>query len=131
MIALDTNVLVRHLTQDDPVQSPVASREIEQAADRGEEILIADVVLCELVWVLEDCYKLKRDQIAGILERILQTSAFCFQTKEILWAALGDYRAGKADFSDYLIGRTARSAGTQPTLTFDRALRDNPLFRVL
>lgn len=131
MIALDTNVLVRHLTQDDPVQSPVASREIEQAANRGEEIFISDVVLCELVWVLEDCYDLKRAQIADILERILQTSSFCFQAKETLWSALGDYRAGRADFSDYTIGRTARNAGAHPTLTLDRALRDNPLFRVL
>lgn len=131
MIALDTNVLVRHLTQDDAAQSAVASREIEQAARDGNQMLIMDVVLCELVWVLEDCYELGRTEITDVLDRILRTTSFCFQEKQTLWEALGDYRSGKGDFSDYLIGRTARRAGAHPTLTFDRGLRNSAEFRVL
>lgn len=54
MKGLDTNVLVRYLTQDDPVQSRKANALIAEAVDRGEQCPINVIVLCELVWVLRD-----------------------------------------------------------------------------
>ena len=131
MIGLDTNILVRYLTQDDPVQARMATRTIEQAADRGESFHITEFVLCELVWVLEDAYGYSRDTIAEVLERILRTAPFRFRNKDALWRALHEYRVGKADFSDYLIGQLAREAGCEQTLTFDRSLRKHPSFQVL
>lgn len=60
MIALDTNVLVRYLVEDDPKQSAAAARAIERATARGEEIFIGQIVLCELVWVLSHAYDFTR-----------------------------------------------------------------------
>jgi len=131
MIGLDTNVLVRYLTQDDPAQAARATRAIEDAADRGEPLFISGVVLCELVWVLESVYGYKRKEVADVVERILRTTQFDFDHKDQLWQAWQDYRAGKGDFADYLIGRLGQVAGCEETLTFDGALEGSPLFRVL
>lgn len=53
MIGIDTNVLVRHLVQDDPAQSRAASQVITERCTRDEPGFINRIVLCELVWVLE------------------------------------------------------------------------------
>jgi predicted nucleic-acid-binding protein len=128
LIGLDTNVLVRYLTQDDPSQAAKASRIIDAAA--AGELFVSSVVVCELVWVLEDSYDHKRDQIAQILERLLLTGQFAFEDKALLWQVLADYRDGRGDLADYVIGRLARRAGSSETVTFDRALKGS-LFRVL
>ncbi len=131
MIGLDTNVLVRYLTQDDAAQARKAARAIERAAAAGETLFIADVVLCELVWVLETCYGYGRREIASVLEKILRTRQFGFEDKDLLWQATADYRAGKGDLADHLIGRVGKKAGCRATLTFDKALKTNPLFEIL
>lgn len=131
MIGLDTNVLVRYLTRDDPKQALRAADEIHKAVAQKTGILITSVVLCELVWVLEDAYEYERRQIASALEHILRTADFAFEDKDVLWQSLWDYQRGKGDFSDYVIGRIGQKAGCSETLTFDRDLKADRLFRVL
>jgi predicted nucleic-acid-binding protein len=128
---LDTNVLVRYLAQDDLRQAAVASREIEGAARRGEKLLLQPIVFCELVWVLGSAYGLRKPELLAVLERILRTAQFEVAEKDIVWRSLADYRAGKGDFADYYLARSNESAGAAVTLTFDRALKGNPRFRVL
>jgi len=129
LIGLDTNVLVRYLTQDDAAQAARSAKVIDQAAAAG--LFISSIVVCELVWVLEDAYRQNRAQIAQVLERILQTAQFTFENKDLLWQSLDEYRNGKADLSDYLLGRIAQSAGCSHTVTFDGALKGSSLFRLL
>ena len=131
MIGLDTNILVRYLTQDDPGQSRKATREIEKARASGQTFFIADIVLCELVWVMETAYGYERREIIPVLENILRTRQFHFANKDLLWISLADYRSKKGDFADHLIGRAGHKAGCRETLTFDAGLTDNPVFRVL
>lgn len=131
MIGLDTNLLVRYITQDDPGQSKKAAQEIEKASAAGEMFFIADIVVCELVWVLETAYKYDPREIAPVLENILRTKQFHFENKSLLWKSLADYRARKGDFADHLIGQAGHKAGCGETLTFDAGLKNNALFRVL
>lgn len=131
MIGLDTNIMVRYLTQDDPDQSRKAAHEIEKGLSAGEMFFIADIVMCELVWVLETAYGYDRREIVPVLENILRTRQFLFENKDLLWQSLADYRTKKGDFADHLIGRAGHRAGCRETLTFDAGLRDNPAFRVL
>lgn len=84
MIGVDTNILVRYLTQDDPEQARKASREIDQGAEAGETFFITDVVMCELVWVLETAYDYDRLQIADTLDKVLATKQFQFGDKDLL-----------------------------------------------
>ena len=130
MKGLDTNVLVRYLTQDDHRQAAVAGREIERAAQKGEKLLIQPLVLCELVWVLESAYEVRKTDILAVLEQILRTAQFEVAEKDIVWRSLADYRVGKGDFADYYLARSNESAGAAVTLTFDRVLKGSPRFRV-
>jgi predicted nucleic-acid-binding protein len=131
MIGLDTNILVRYLTQDDPGQSREAADEIEKGLASGHMFFVADIVLCELVWVLEAAYGYDRREIVPVLESILRTRQFQFENKDLLWKSLADYRTKKGDFADHVIGQAGHKAGCRETLTFDTGLKNNPQFRVL
>jgi predicted nucleic-acid-binding protein len=61
----------------------------------------------------------------------MSTAVFSFDDRELLRHALGDYRDGSGDFSDYLIGRRNARAGCEHTVTFDRSLREGSKFHVL
>ena len=131
MIGLDTNVLLRYLLQDDEVQGEKASRAIRQAAARHESLFISVVVLCEAVWVLESAYKHRKAEIVGVLDELLETSGFEIEDRDLVRAALGDYRANKADFADCWIGRTNEAHRCRHTLAFERSLKTLETFRVL
>ncbi len=131
MIGLDTNILVRYLTQDEPDQSMKATNEIEKGQATGHMFFIAAIVMCELVWVLETSYGYDRQEIVQVLEKILRTKQFQFENKDLLWQSLADYRRKKGDFADHLLGRVGHKYGCRDTLTFDVGLKNNPVFRVL
>ena len=123
MIGLDTNVLVRYITQDDPAQAAKAAALLESltAAEPG---FISLVVTAELAWVLERTYRLGRGPLAAVVERLLQTETLRVQNDTEVFAAMLELRHGHADFADALIAALARSAGCRHTATFDRrALR--------
>jgi predicted nucleic-acid-binding protein len=127
MTGLDTNILVRYLTQDDPNQAETANREIQD----GQSFFITSIVMCELVWVLETAYKYSRQEIISALDQILLTYQFNFENKSLQQSALDHYRSEKGDFSDHLIAQIGKQAGCTETLTFDKALKDNSSFRIL
>jgi predicted nucleic-acid-binding protein len=131
MIGLDTNVLVRYLTHDDPAQYAKAAALIDAATNRGEQFIVNTAVLCELVWVLGTAYGYSREEIAGALEQIFATAQIEVERLDEARQALGDFRATRADFSDALIGRVNRSLGTEYTVTFDRDLKAVETFRLL
>ena len=116
---------------DDKKQAEKASKYIERAAASGEQCFINAVVFCELVWVLESAYGYRKNEIADACEKILATKQFEFESKDLLRSALSDYRSGKADFADYLIGKVNKSEGCNHTISFDRSLGNQDDFVVL
>lgn len=132
MIAVDTNVLLRYLFHaDDPAQGALAVSLVDGAARRGDEVFISPVVLCELVWTLKSAFGLHRSDLIGLLEALLAHSAsvaeeeagaprIVFHDEGAVRSAVDDFARGKAEFSDYVIGRLAESAGASATYTFDR-----------
>ncbi len=131
MKGLDTNVLVRYLVKDDKQQAEKASAYIHEAAASGENCFIGNIVLCELVWVLESAYDFGKQDISDVLEKILITKQFEIEQKDIVRQAIKDYSNGKGDLADYLIGRINHGHGCGRTATFDRSLRDMPIFELL
>ena len=131
MKGLDTNVLVRYLTEDDPRQAAAAVKEIQGIGKKDEKLIVQPLVLCELAWVLDSAYGVGKKELLDVFERILRTAQFEIPGKDLVWRSLADYRAGKGDFSDHLLGRLNEDAGASVTITFDRALRRNPRFHVL
>jgi predicted nucleic-acid-binding protein len=128
---LDTNVLVRYLTQDDPAQAKLANDLIDRTATRRDQLAISAIVLSELVWVLRSAYRLGKADVVGALERLLDVAQFAIEDKDAARLALEDYRKGRGDFSDYLIGRRNRKLGCEATVTFDATLRESELFDLL
>jgi len=128
---LDTNVLVRYMTEDDPRQAAAAAKEIEGAGKKGEKLVVRPLVLCELAWVLESAYGIGKKELLEVFERILRTAQFEIPGKDLVWKSLADYRTGRGDFSDYLLGRWNEDEGASVTITFDKALRGTPRFHVL
>lgn len=131
MTGLDTNVLVRYLTEDDAVQSRKASVAIASATSRGERCYVSALVLCELAWVLRGAYDVSKADLLVTLDRLLATAQIQIGDKDVVRAAVEAYRAGRADFADYVIGRSNMEAGCARTVTFDRRLRDENTFQVL
>ncbi len=124
MIALDTNVLVRHLYQrDDPAQSRAASRVVAGAIAAGETVFISAVVLAETALVLRRVYRLSKEGLAHALETLWNDPAFTLEHRGLVRAAVDLFKRGRADFNDYLIGQIANQAGGATTYTFDRGLR--------
>jgi predicted nucleic-acid-binding protein len=132
MRGLDTNVLVRFLTADDPEQSEAARKLIEDSERRGERLHVAVVVLCELARVLRGKgYGYDRPSIAAAIKRLLETGVFTIHQSDLVRLAVSDYETGTADFADYVIGRQNRAAGASGTVTFDGRLADSPDFEIL
>ena len=128
MIGLDSNVLVRYLTQDDPVQSKKADQLVDKALQSGERLYLNHVVLCEVNWVLARAYGYGEAELADTLEKILSAAQFEFEDKNCLWQALAAFRASGADFADCVIGVKNTSAGCTATLTFDKRAGTLPQF---
>jgi predicted nucleic-acid-binding protein len=122
VIALDTNVLVRFLVEDDRAQSAAAAALIEEALSDGEGLFVSDIVVCETVWVLTAAYRVKRPAVIAILRDLLRAKQLVFSAPDSLSRSLDAFAAGRGDFADYLIREHARAAGCEQVATFDRAL---------
>jgi len=121
MTGLDTNVLVRYLTQDDPVQSAQANQLIEQTFSEGKSLFINHIVLCELIWVLTRAYDYPKSDVVDVIEKILLVHQFEIEDKSSVLEALNDFKTSRADFADCLIGVKNANAGCEKTWSFDKA----------
>ncbi len=121
MIGLDTNVVVRFLTQDDSVQSPIASRLMARLT-RERPGFISAIVLAEIAWVLSRAYKASREDIARAVEGLLRSAELIVENAPAAYRALGLYTASaSAEFADALIAETAMLAGASEVATFDKS----------
>ena len=120
MIALDTNVLVRYIVQDDPNQAARASRFIDKSISTDNKAFIAVIVLCELVWVLESRYRFSRSQVAAVIEKLLAAGEFMVEARKSVIIAHHHYQVSGADFVDCLLGLLAQDVGCKTVVTFDK-----------
>lgn len=118
MLALDTNVLVRYLAQDEPKQSALATRLIEQRLGPADRGFVSLVVLLETVWVMESRYGADAALVAEIVADILDSAALEVQDAGAVRAALLRYQRGGVDLHDCLIVSLAEQRKAR-VLTFD------------
>lgn len=121
MIGIDTNVLVRYLAQDDPVQGRLARRFIEEDLTPERRGHISLVALAETVWVLRSRYASTRGEIALTIETLLTSPVLKVQEEAAVWIAVDAYADSRADFADALISAVDHRHGCDHTVTFDRA----------
>ena len=119
MIGLDANVLVRHIAQDDAVQSAKATEIIERRLTARNPGFVSVVALVETVWVLDRAYGLSAVEIAAVIERVLQVDTFVVENEQEVFTAMIAHRTGAAAFADALVAELGAKAGCSETLTFD------------
>jgi predicted nucleic-acid-binding protein len=117
---IDTNLLVRYLTEDDPSKANGVRRLLLRATQGELVLLIPSVVIAELVWVLQSFYKLDRGEIVPLLNAILRTRGVEVSDKAIVSDAIALYGDGAIDFIDAWIVAFAKAADVRAVYTFDR-----------
>ena len=120
MIALDTDLLVRLLTNDDPRQAAKVEAWLKANATPKTPAYVDHLVLCELGWVLELGYGYSRAEVHGALAALLVQDRLKLESPALVRQALLLYADGAADFSDYLLAARTQAAGYSPVLTFDK-----------
>jgi predicted nucleic-acid-binding protein len=117
MRAVDTNVLVRLITRDDPGQVAAAEQFVEKGA------WVSHLALAEMTWVLEAVYERTAAEVATAIALSLNHRELILQDPDVVAAALEQFRTRPAvGFSDCLLLEIARRAGHLPLGTFDRDL---------
>ncbi len=119
MMGLDTNVLVRYITQDDKKQAEQAGRLMENLNEETPGY-VSVVTIVELYWVLETAYQLTRSQLVQVFQTLIAVDYLKIDRVAAVASAVRQYSESKADFADCLIERLASSAGCVRTLTFDK-----------
>jgi predicted nucleic-acid-binding protein len=130
MIGIDTNVVVRYLTKDDPIQSTLAVKTI-RSLTADEPGFISLVTIAELTWVLETCYRFDKVELVEVLGTLLASQEVNLEQAALVSQALRLFAAGSADFSDYLIERSGHTAGCTHTFTFDQKAATSAGMRLL
>jgi len=119
---IDTNLIIRHLVQDNEKQANVAEK-LFDACDRGQvAIVVLPAVLAECVFVLESFYELERADIASALSRLISSPGVEIADATIHLDALDRYGRTKVHFVDCLIAATA-AAEDIPVASFDQDFR--------
>ncbi len=117
MHAIDTNVLVRLITRDEPRQAASADAFIQKGA------WVSLLALAEAMWVLDAVYQRNATELATAIEMLLNHRELTLQDSGVVTDALHLFRSRPAlGFSDCLMVQIARNAGHLPLGTFDRAL---------
>ena len=113
MKAVDTNVLIRVATGDDPVQNELALKAI------GGGAFVTSGVWIETEWVLRSSYRMTREAIADVLAGLLAMDGLETRDRDEIWWAISRYRAG-ADWADMV--HLVDAAGLAAFATLDREL---------
>ncbi len=131
MKALDTNILVRFVTKDDKAQADKVLSLFKEAEHRGEEFWIPLVVVLEMIWVLEAVYRIPREKILEVLRDLLDLPILKFESRSVIISFLNVALKSRIDLSDILIACSAKWAGCQKVITFDRRAARLELFELL
>jgi predicted nucleic-acid-binding protein len=130
MIGLDTNILVRYLSQDDQAQSAKATEIIERQLTAENPGFISIVAMVETAWVLDRAYRLTGREVAAVVERLLQADTMVVENEQQVFAAMIALKEGKGSFADAVIAALGSQAGCSFTLTFDQKALRLPGFRL-
>ena len=117
---IDTNLLVRYLTEDDPDKAQSVETLLIKAGKGEIKIVIPSVIIAELMWVLESYYKMETGEISQLVGSILNTPGIDTQDKNILREVLKIYEKKGTDFVDAWIVEFARERNIKTIYTFDK-----------
>src|SRR5664279_5153942 len=130
MIGLDTNVLVRYLTQDDPKQSRRATQLFDHQLTTAKPGFLSVVTMVETVWVLSRAYGFISQEIAAAVELLLQTDVSVIENEQEIFTAMIALKEKRGSFADAMIAALGTKAGCDHTVTFDQKALRLPGFKL-
>jgi len=117
--ALDTNVLVRWMVDDDARQAARVQKLFEEVRLQQSMLFVPSTVMLELEWVLRSRYDFDKQAVLVAFNALLETRELEFEDEPAVERALLFYRENSADFADCLHAGKCGSAGRAPMITFD------------
>ena len=131
MIGIDTNILLRLWLNDDPAQSKRIDQLLAEHGGLPGSLLVTDVVLVEAVWTLKSAFEQDKHAQSIAVRSLLEETAFAFEDREAVAAALTLFDSGSCGFADCLVVAKHARQGCDFTATFDRGMRKLPGVKVL
>jgi predicted nucleic-acid-binding protein len=115
---LDTNVIIRHLTQDPPELGQAATHYLATA----KKLVLTDVIAAEMVYVLQSFYRAPRSTIATALRSLLAMDAVSTEREQVLLRAVDLFELDNMDFADAYLVAWAEAHGIKQIASFDKGL---------
>ncbi len=131
MIGIDTNILLRLWFNDDPAQSKRIDQLLAEHGGLPGSLLETDVVLAEAVWTLKSAFEQDKHAQLTAVRSLLEETAFAFEDREAVAAALTLFDSGSCGFADCLVVAEHARQGCEFTATVDRGMRKLPGVKVL
>lgn len=120
MLALDTNLLLRLITNDDAKQALRVQKALDADLDAGRECMVGHIVLCELVWVLNKLYGYSPKQCQQAMAQVVAFPGLRFEAMPVVLAAMQAWQQHGGDLADHLLGAQMQNLGCEAVLTFDK-----------
>jgi predicted nucleic-acid-binding protein len=131
MIGIDTNILLRLWLNDDPAQNKRIDALLAAHGGMPDSLLLTDVVLAEAVWTLKSAFEQDKHAQLIAVRSLLEETAFAFEDREAVAAALSLFEAGSCGFADCLVVAKHARQGCEFTATFDQRMHKLPGVKVL
>jgi predicted nucleic-acid-binding protein len=131
MIGIDTNILLRLWLNDDPAQNKRIDALLAAHGGTPGSLLVTDVVLAEAVWTLKSAFDQGKPAQLLAVRSLLNETAFAFEDREVVAAALQLFEAGSCGFADCLVVAKHARHACDFTATIDHGMRKLPGVKVL
>lgn len=115
---VDTNVLVRHLIGDPPKMAARATAYLQ----RESELLVADLIVAETIYVLESFYEVTRPEISEAMRALIVMESVSVIDAPLLLRAVEIYEYERLDFTEAYLIASAESTGVMQVASFDRSI---------
>lgn len=126
---LDSNVLLRHLTQDHDDFSPRATAILARIEDGGLQARLADTVVFEVVFTLQRAYRLPKAAIRDALLPLIDLPGLLLTKKERIRRALDLYVEANVSYGDAYHAVLMQDEGIAEVISFDRDFDRVPWLR--
>ena len=131
MLALDTNILVRLVTNDDPIAAERIQVALDAELAAGRECMVGQIILCELVWVLQRLYGYSLQQCQRTVGSLLEFAGLRFEALPVVLSAYKAWQKHGGDWADHLIGAQMQALGCSVVLTLDKAASRSATHRII
>lgn len=118
--AIDANVILRFLTNDDPERATKCAQLLENVELNRQQVRLPNLVLADVVWTLEKYYKQPKEKIADMMASIVNLKGLRCSNKETVLLALRLYVEHNVDWTDAFVASQLLATKTPAIYSYDR-----------